>query len=84
VVLGRPKKDRLSYLQWQENDIPPQVVFEILSPSNTTSEIDKKLLFYDRYGIVMEWNNTIYNMMLKNIISKVGYEVKMIWISFLK
>jgi Uma2 family endonuclease len=51
VVLGRPKQDRLSYLQWQENNIPPQVVFEILSPSNTKSEMEKKLLFYDRYGV---------------------------------
>jgi Uma2 family endonuclease len=51
VVLGRPKGDRLSYLQWKEEGIPPQVVFEILSPSNTKVEMDKKLLFYDRYGV---------------------------------
>ncbi|WP_413200385.1 Uma2 family endonuclease [Nostoc piscinale] len=51
VVLGRPKGDRLSYLQWKEGGIPPQVVFEILSPSNTQVEMDKKLLFYDRYGV---------------------------------
>jgi Uma2 family endonuclease len=51
VVLGRPKGDRLSYLQWKEEGIPPQVVFEILSPSNTPTEMDKKLLFFDRYGV---------------------------------
>ncbi|QYX31196.1 Uma2 family endonuclease [Sphaerospermopsis torques-reginae] len=51
VVLGRPKIDRLSYLQWREDNIPPQVVFEILSPSNTKIEMEKKLLFYDRYGV---------------------------------
>ncbi|MBW4644461.1 MAG: Uma2 family endonuclease [Goleter apudmare HA4340-LM2] len=51
VVLGRPKGDRLSYLQWQEEGIPPQVVFEILSPSNTEVEMNKKLLFFDRYGV---------------------------------
>ncbi|MBD2493697.1 Uma2 family endonuclease [Nostoc sp. FACHB-280] len=51
VVLGRPKGDRLSYLQWKEGGTPPQVVFEILSPSNTQVEMDKKLLFYDRYGV---------------------------------
>jgi Uma2 family endonuclease len=51
VVLGRPKGDRLSYLQWKEDGIPPQVVFEILSPSNTKVEMDKKLLFYERYGV---------------------------------
>ncbi len=51
VVLGRPKGDRLSYMQWKEGGIAPQVVFEILSPSNTPHEMDKKLLFYDRYGV---------------------------------
>ncbi|MBW4683800.1 MAG: Uma2 family endonuclease [Komarekiella atlantica HA4396-MV6] len=51
VVLGRPKGDRLSYMQWKEGGIAPQVVFEILSPSNTPNEMDKKLLFYDRYGV---------------------------------
>ncbi|WP_013320453.1 Uma2 family endonuclease [Gloeothece verrucosa] len=51
VVFGRPKGDRLSYKQWQEDNIPPQVVFEILSPSNTSVEMAKKLLFYERYGV---------------------------------
>ncbi len=31
VVFGRPKGDRGSYKQWLENQIAPQVVFEILS-----------------------------------------------------
>ncbi|MBC6417694.1 MAG: Uma2 family endonuclease [Prochloron sp. SP5CPC1] len=48
VVLGRPKGDRLSYKQWEEDGIAPQVVFEILSPSNTGKEMAQKLLFYDR------------------------------------
>lgn len=51
VVFGRPKGDRGSYKQWLENNTPPQVVFEILSPSNTQTEMNKKLLFYDRYGV---------------------------------
>jgi Uma2 family endonuclease len=51
VVFGRPKGDRGSYKQWEEDNISPQVVFEILSPSNTTVEMTKKLLFYDRYGV---------------------------------
>jgi Uma2 family endonuclease len=51
VVFGRPKGDRGSYQQWKEAGIPPQVVFEILSPSNTHVEMEKKLLFYDRYGV---------------------------------
>ncbi len=51
VVFGRPKGDRGSYLQWQEDHIPPQVVFEVLSPSNTLTEMNRKLLFYARYGV---------------------------------
>jgi Uma2 family endonuclease len=51
VVLGRPKSDRGSYKQWEEEGIAPQVVFEIRSPSNSQIEMDKKLLFYDRYGV---------------------------------
>jgi Uma2 family endonuclease len=58
-VFGRPKGDSLrdsfdsrgSYKQWQEDNIPPQVVFEILSPSNTRAEMNRKLLFYDRFGV---------------------------------
>ncbi len=51
VVFGRPKGRRGSYMQWVENDIAPQVVFEILSPGNTNSEMAKKLKFYERYGV---------------------------------
>lgn len=51
VVFGRPKGDRGSYKQWLENNIPPQVVFEILSPSNTIKEMSKKMLFYQQYGV---------------------------------
>jgi Uma2 family endonuclease len=51
VVFGRPKGDRGSYQQWKEADIPPQIVFEILSPGNTQTEMNRKLLFYERYGV---------------------------------
>ncbi|NET45087.1 Uma2 family endonuclease [Okeania sp. SIO2B3] len=51
VVFGVPKEDRGSYQQWKENNIAPQVVFEILSPGNTPKEMERKLLFYDRYGV---------------------------------
>ncbi|MBW4623109.1 MAG: Uma2 family endonuclease [Cyanosarcina radialis HA8281-LM2] len=51
VIIGRPKGERGSYKQWEENHIPPQVVFEILSPGNTQTEMNKKLVFYDRYGV---------------------------------
>ena len=51
VVFGRPKGDRGSYRQWDEEDIPPQVVFEILSPGNRPSEMFRKFKFYERYGV---------------------------------
>lgn len=51
VAFGRPKGDRGSYKQWQEGNIPPQVVFEVLSPGNTSLEMSRKLLFYNRYGV---------------------------------
>ena len=51
VVFGRLKGDRGSYKQWEENNIAPQVVFEILSPSNSKTEMEKKLIFYERYGV---------------------------------
>ncbi len=51
VAIGRPKGDRGSYKQWVEGNIPPQVVFEILSPGNRLGEMAKKLQFYDRYGV---------------------------------
>jgi len=51
VVFGRPKGDRGSYQQWREDNISPQVVFEILSPGNRLAEMVRKLKFYERYGV---------------------------------
>jgi Uma2 family endonuclease len=51
VVFGRPRGHRASYMQWKEENIAPQVVFEIVSPSNRPSEMMDKLDFYDTYGV---------------------------------
>ncbi len=51
VAFGRPKGDRGSYLQWKEQNIPPQVVFEVMSPNNTVAEMKRKLAFYEKYGV---------------------------------
>jgi Uma2 family endonuclease len=51
VVFGRPKGDRGSYKQWEEQNIPPQVVFEILSPGNRLKKMADKFKFYQRYGV---------------------------------
>lgn len=52
VVLGRPDGDRGSYKQWQEDNIAPQVIFEILSPSNSAREMLAKQRFYGEHGVL--------------------------------
>src|SRR5436305_7914457 len=51
VVFGRPKGYRGSYMQWREEGIAPQVVFEILSPGNRIQEMLRKFRFYEHYGV---------------------------------
>ena len=51
VVFGRSKGYRGSYQQWNEDNIPPQVVFEIWSPGNRPGSMIKKFKFYERYGV---------------------------------
>ncbi len=55
VVFGRPKGMRRSYKQWNEANLAPQVVFEILSVSNKTREGTEAMMykfgFYERYGV---------------------------------
>jgi len=55
VVFGRPKGMRRSYQQWKEENLPAQVVFEILSASNKTREgieaMEFKYDFYEQYGV---------------------------------
>ncbi len=51
VAFGRPKGKRGSYKQWKEGDVAPQVVFEILSPTNSPSAMLAKFNFYDQYGV---------------------------------
>ena len=51
VVIGVPKGYRGSYQQWNENNIAPQVAFEILSPGNRLTPMIQKFRFYERYGV---------------------------------
>jgi Uma2 family endonuclease len=51
VALGRPKGHRGSYKQWEEDGVPPTLVIEVMSPSNTLVEMEKKRQFYERYGV---------------------------------
>ena len=51
VAFGRPAGHRKSYIQHLEDGVAPQVVFEVLSHSNTDDELDAKLEFYDGHGV---------------------------------
>lgn len=51
VAFGRPPGHRSSYLQWREDNIAPQVVFEVVSPDNTWAEMFRKHRFYERFGV---------------------------------
>jgi Uma2 family endonuclease len=51
VAFGRPKGFRGSYQQWLEGNIPPQVVFEVLSPSNRHADHIRKFNFYQDHGV---------------------------------
>ena len=50
IAFGRPPGYRGSYLQWVEDGICPQVVFEVLSPKNTPIEMQRKYASYARLG----------------------------------
>ncbi|MGK7928154.1 MAG: Uma2 family endonuclease [Spirulina sp.] len=52
VAWGRPKGDRRSYKQWEEGNIAPQVVFEIVSQSNSVRKLEGEIReFYEDYGV---------------------------------
>ena len=51
VAFGRPKGYRGSYQQWLEDNIAPQVVFEIISPGNRMTAMYKLFKFYENYGV---------------------------------
>lgn len=51
IAFGRPSGDRGSYKQWEENDVAPQVVWEVMSPGNRASEMRRKFEFYERHGV---------------------------------
>ncbi len=51
VVFGIPKGYRGSYQQWLENDIAPQVAFDIWSPGDSLIPILEKFKFYESYGV---------------------------------
>lgn len=51
VAFGRPKGYRGSYMQWEEEGIAPQVVFEVMSPGNRVADLVRKFNFYNDYDV---------------------------------
>jgi Uma2 family endonuclease len=51
AAFGRPTGDRGSYKQWEEDNVPLTVVFEVLSPGNTPIEMAEKFTFYEEHGV---------------------------------
>jgi Uma2 family endonuclease len=85
IVFGRPKGDRGSYQQWREENIPPQVVFEILSPGNTIPEMIRRFQFYERYGVeeyyIYDPDNANFDGYLRQGIFLEPIETMQDWIS---
>jgi Uma2 family endonuclease len=50
VAFGRPRGHRGSYKVWEEDGVFPQVIFEVLAPSNTPTEMEQKRDFYFGHG----------------------------------
>jgi Uma2 family endonuclease len=50
VAFGRPRGHRPSYKLWEENGVFPQVIFEVLAPSNDDDEMSRKRAFYFGHG----------------------------------
>ena len=51
VAFGRPRGPRMTYLQWEEGAVVPQVVVEVWSPGNRWPERARKLDLYSRLGV---------------------------------
>lgn len=51
VAFGRPRGPRMSYFTWEEGGVVPQVVIEVWSPSNRSSDRVRKLFLYERLGV---------------------------------
>ena len=51
VAFGRPRMERFSYIVFREDNIFPQVVFEVLSRSNRRAEREAKREFYEHHQV---------------------------------
>lgn len=60
------KTQMFSYKQWKVDNIAPQVVFEINSPSNAPCGDVAKVGFYQNYGVQEYYNITFMTPMPMN------------------
>ncbi len=51
VAFGRPTRQKFWYRQWHEQDVAPQVVFEVLSQNDTAQTMEERRVWYERYGV---------------------------------
>jgi hypothetical protein len=51
VIIGRPKGSRYAYMQWNEENVAPQVVFDISAPNPRATHLKQQFDFYDEYGV---------------------------------
>ncbi len=51
VVFGRPRKERSAYRQWEEGNVPAQVVFDVQEPDEDAKEVIERFVFYRDHGI---------------------------------
>jgi Uma2 family endonuclease len=52
VVFGRPQEPkRRSWKQWEENGQPPDLVIEVVLPSNSWADLARLLRWYEKHGV---------------------------------
>lgn len=73
VAVGRPQLPlRKSYLQWKEENITPQIVFEFISDANTKREMAQKHRWYEKYGVEEYYLYDLEKCILKVFIRENG------------
>jgi Uma2 family endonuclease len=57
VAFGRPRGNRCAYRQWEEGDIAPQVVLDVV-PRGQQTEVIRRATFYQNHGVteLMMWD----------------------------
>jgi len=51
VAIGVTQGERTAYRQWEEHNVAPQVVFDVLAPGTSMVGVCRQLKFYERAGV---------------------------------